>query len=246
MVQRVDWSDHITLAPTGASVPAARSFIRDLLVGHDLSYLVEDACLVTSELATNAARHAKTLFTVVLEGLSDSIRLTVTDSSRLPPVLSASSEEATAGRGLHVVAHYSRDWGVTRGRRNGKSVWASFDLHPTPAPRMALLSDADRTQVEPHPAVQASAAPSLPRLVLPGLLQEVQRARTDLREARATGRAELVHGAQARLVSSLSKYVEALASLRLPVPYALRDELRIYGGTLGASGAATLRSVRRL
>jgi hypothetical protein len=246
MVQRVDWSDHITLAPTGASVPAARSFIRDLLVDHDLPYLVEDACLVTSELATNAARHAKTLFTVVLEGLRDSIRLTVIDSSRLPPVLSASPEQATAGRGLHVVAHYSRDWGVTQEKRNGKSVWASFDLHPTPGPRMALVSDAHHRRIEPHPAVQASAVPSLPRLLLPGLLQEVQCARADLREARATGRAELVHGAQAHLVAALSKYVQALASLRLPVPYALRDELRIYGGTLGASGAGTLRSVRRL
>lgn len=244
MVERVNWSDRVTLAPVGASVPAARSFIQGLLIDHDLPYLVEDVRLVTSELATNAARHAKTTFTVLLEGLSQSIRLTVRDSSRLRPILTASPELATAGRGLHVVGYYSRDWGVKQ-ERNAKSVWASFDLRPTPEPRLGLVSNGHDRRIEPGPGAQASSVPAQSRLLLSGFLREVQGARVDLRKARSSGRAELVYGAQAHLVAALAQYVEALASLRLPVPYALRDELRIYGGTLRASGGtARLPRVR--
>ena len=242
MVKQVAWSDRITLPPIRASVPAARSFVEGLLADHDLLYLVEDVRLVASELATNAARHAKTSFTVVLEGLTDSIRLTVEDHSRFRPVLSATPVLATAGRGLHVVGYYSRDWGVRQGNRNGKSVWASFDLRPSARPRLALVSDDRRGRGDSPPAAQT---PSPSRLLLAALLNEVQGARVGLREARSTGRAELVHGAQAHLVATLTHYVEALAALRLPVPYALRDELRIYGGTLHASGGATLSNARR-
>jgi anti-sigma regulatory factor (Ser/Thr protein kinase) len=246
MVSHVVWSERMTLPPIRASVPAARSFVQDLLTDHNLQYLVEDVRLVTSELATNAARHAKTSFTVMLEGLSDSIRLTVEDHSRLRPVLSTVPVLSSTGRGLHVVGYYSREWGVRQGKRNGKSVWAAFDLHATPAPRLAGVSNGHRTLLPRPPAAQASTVPSVSRQPLSSLLNDVKGARADLRAARATGRPELVFGAQAHLVASLTHYVEALASLRLPVPYALRDELRINGRTLGASGARTPWSARRL
>ncbi len=211
----------------------ARRFIEGLLVERKLDYLVEDVRLVTSELATNAARHARSSFTVLLEGLTDSVRLTVTDSSRFRPVLSAAPGLATAGRGLHVVGFYSRDWGVRQGSRNGKSVWASFDMRSP--------SNGNQGRADPRRAAPASGWPSQSGLMLSGLLKEVQSARIGLREARSTGRAELVHAAQTHLVATLSQYVEALTAMRLPVPYALRDELRIYGGTLRASGATRSR-----
>ena len=65
--------------------------------------LVEDVRLVSSELATNAARHARTSFTVLLEGLVDSVRLTVTHDCVPRPVMSAVPVMATAGRGLNIV-----------------------------------------------------------------------------------------------------------------------------------------------
>jgi hypothetical protein len=229
MAQKNVWSDRVTLLPISASVPAARGFVRDLLIEHDLLYLVEDVRLVSSELATNAARHARTSFTVLLEGLIDSVRLTVTHDCVPRPVLTAVPVMATAGRGLNIVGYYSRDWGVGEERRNTKSVWASFDLRPTTGRQMSLLlSD------EPQTAVETSTVPSKSKRLLTELLREVQASRARMRAVRSSGRPELVRVAQTHFVVALTQYVESLASLRLPVPYALRDELRIYGGTLPA------------
>ena len=80
------------------------------------------------ELATNAACHTHTKFTVLLEGTAHEVLLTVSDGAAAPPVLRHVSHSATAGRGMHIVSHYSRDWGVVEGTRDTKSVWASFGV----------------------------------------------------------------------------------------------------------------------
>ena len=231
------------LPPVAASASAARSFIQDLLIDQELLYLVEDVRLVTSELATNAIRHAMTSFKVLLEGLSDSIRLTVSDGSERRPVLCDASVLSEAGRGLHVVDRYSHAWGVSQGKGNAKSVWASFDLRAAPGPQLRLVSDSQPGRTEHRPAVSNSPLPRPTGSSLARLLNEVQLARSGLRDARSSGRAEQVPWAQAHLVASLKQYVETLHALRLPVPYALRDELRIYGGTLPASAARRFRTL---
>ena len=122
------WSDRVTLPPETASVPLARSFIQDLLVEHDLEYLIDDVQLVASELATNAAQHARTDFTVRLQGVPGSVRLSVSDESSSRPIRSEMPPAGSGGgRGLNLVSSHSSDWGVTRGRGT-KSVWASFAL----------------------------------------------------------------------------------------------------------------------
>ncbi len=220
------WSDRVTLPPETASVPLARSFIQDLLVEHDLEYLIDDVQLVTSELATNAAQHARTDFTVRLQGVPGSVRLSVSDESSSRPIRSEMPPAGSGGgRGLNLVSSHSSDWGVTRGRGT-KSVWASFALRsrgPLDAPPR------QRPRGEPGPG---RAEPSLPRL-----LHDVQEARARLRSARTTGRADAVRHAQEQLVASLTLFVEGLAARRLPVPYLLRDELRIYGRTSAAYNA---------
>jgi hypothetical protein len=209
------WSGRVRLPPLPASLAVTRGFIQDLLVEHELAYLVEDVRLVASELASNAAQHARTPFTVKLEGLTDSVRLTVTDESSSGPIRKEMQATATAGRGLNIVRCYSRDWGVTRGT-NMKSVWASFAL------RSREVVDAAVGQG------RGSPAPGRP---LSGLLHDVKEARAGLRAARSKGRGELTRSAQEQLVASLTLYVEGLAGRRLPVPYLLRDELRLYGRT---------------
>jgi hypothetical protein len=65
------------------------------------------------------------------------------------------------------------------------------------------------------------------------LLRDVREARADLQLARRTpGRERLL--AQAHLVAALVIYTEALTSVGLPVPYLLRDELRIHSDALGS------------
>jgi anti-sigma regulatory factor (Ser/Thr protein kinase) len=217
-VPAISWSGCVRLPAHPGSLAITRGFIQDLLVENDLPYLVEDVRLVASELASNATRHAETPFTVRLEGLSDSVRLTVTDESSSRPIRSEMQLTATAGRGLNIVRSYSRDWGVTRG--NGtKSVWASFALQ-------------SREPVDAHvERLRGSLAPGQATPSLSSLLRNVKEARASLRAARTGGRTDAVRQVQEELVNCLTLYVEALAKRNLPVPYLLRDELRLYGRT---------------
>lgn len=125
------WSHRATFPPLTTSVAEARAFIEDLLIEHQLPHLVNDVRLVGSELATNATLHARTPFTVLLEGHERLVQLTVSDDSLLEPLLATAAPTATGGRGLGIVAVYSLDWGVTVESENTKSVWASFDASIT-------------------------------------------------------------------------------------------------------------------
>lgn len=122
------WSHGLVFAPDIGSPAAARRFVVGCLREHDLPHLVDDVRLVASELATNAACHTGTKFTVLIEATARELLLTVSDGAAAPPVVRHASPSATAGRGMHIVSHYSQDWGVVPGARDTKSVWASFDL----------------------------------------------------------------------------------------------------------------------
>lgn len=68
-----------------------------------------------------------------------------------------------------------------------------------------------------------------PGCVLADLLRDVQSTRINLQRSRAAGRRlEEEREAEGRLVHALTVYTEALVSFRLPVPYRVRDELRIH------------------
>ena len=117
----------MTLPPIAASVPTARHFVDARLREHGEVFRAEDVRLVASELATNAVRHGRTPFSVMLEGTDHRIELTVSDDSVLRPVVRPVAALSTGGRGLAIVSQHSEAWGVHEGRRNAKSVWASFD-----------------------------------------------------------------------------------------------------------------------
>jgi hypothetical protein len=87
---------------------------------------------VASELASNAVVHARTAFTVSLEGRVRSVLLTVRDRSRTPvrPLGAAPDGLAVSGRGLVIVSAISESWGVTGWEGDSKSVWASFNVRP--------------------------------------------------------------------------------------------------------------------
>jgi len=126
MVQRTLWSQQCTFPSEAESASKARTFVSQQLTEHDLSYLVQDVRLVTSELATNAMLHARTPFTVGLQRLVGAVLLTVRDGSLVAPERADASPTEVRGRGLFLVDHTSHDWGVTLGPGRSKSVWASF------------------------------------------------------------------------------------------------------------------------
>ena len=106
----------------------ARTFVLDCLTETGLRGQAQAVALVVSELATNVVLHANTPFTVTLERRDSWLVLEVRDHVpgrvAVPP---PTDEVEMHGRGLEIVQALSQAWGVWP-RRDGKSVWAAFNL----------------------------------------------------------------------------------------------------------------------
>lgn len=132
------WSCSTRLPPYFSSAQGARVFVRENLVGHHLSCLLDPVVLCASELATNVILHARTDYTVTLSALGDTLTLQVEDHTQTNAAgltgMAAGRRvsavgSATSCRGLELVSLLSHDWGVTADRPGCKTVWASFRTH---------------------------------------------------------------------------------------------------------------------
>lgn len=107
--------------PVLASIPQARNFVLQQVDGWSVDR--EVMLLLTSELVTNAIRHAGTRFEVdVGQTAEGKVLVSVSDASRVSPHLIDAAPEAQSGRGLFFVERYSTDWGVEE-TAEGKRVW---------------------------------------------------------------------------------------------------------------------------
>ncbi|PLS75642.1 MAG: hypothetical protein CYG61_06245 [Actinobacteria bacterium] len=119
------------LAVDAASPGKARRFVTGALRSWRMAELTGGAIeLLTSELATNAIRHARSPFTVSVRYDGQRVRIEVDDSSPLEPRPRTPSHEDTGGRGLILVDVMAEAWGVTPMPR-GKRVW--FEVLAPPA-----------------------------------------------------------------------------------------------------------------
>jgi hypothetical protein len=73
------------------------------------------------------------------------------------------------------------------------------------------------------------------------LLVSVREARRELHVARCEAMPAPARVAQQQLASALAAFVEALTSLGLPVPYAIRDEARIQDRIAGPNTSVSRR-----
>ncbi|ACU73394.1 putative anti-sigma regulatory factor, serine/threonine protein kinase [Catenulispora acidiphila DSM 44928] len=129
------WTERSLVLPPQASAPQlARDFVVETVSAWQLQESEEAVALITSELVTNAVRHAGTEVTVRIRKDASEITIDVADgvADRVPRV-SSSDASIPGGVGLLIVGRLAESWGVER-RRNGKSVWV----------RLALDSTADR------------------------------------------------------------------------------------------------------
>jgi two-component sensor histidine kinase len=106
----------------------ARRWVRSVLNGV-APHSIDDACLLVSELVTNAFLYGggSPALRASLDG--DELVLSVTDESRAHPVprpLGAADE--SGGLGLRIVEGLTSSWGV-RDVPGGKVVWAHMPLH---------------------------------------------------------------------------------------------------------------------
>ena len=87
---------------------------------------IDDAVLLTSELATNAVEHARTPFDVTLTRRPGELRVVVADECGELPSPRTVTPTSVGGRGLQLVASLSSEWGAESVPDDGKIVW--FDL----------------------------------------------------------------------------------------------------------------------
>ena len=110
----------------GRGPRAARHFVIETLIAWGYPHLVDNAAVVTSELATNAVLHARTDFTVTICRRPDgTIRVAVRDSSLSPPQPRQARPFDGSGRGLRLVEAMAAGWGADL-LPAGKVVWAQL------------------------------------------------------------------------------------------------------------------------
>ena len=119
----------IALPGIPESVPVARLRARAALGLHGLGEDADDAEIITSELVTNAVRHAcgngnRTIgMTLTHAGSPATVTIAVSDSSPHVPVRRDTPTSGEQGRGLQIVEALSAHWGWRR-EGSGKVVFA--------------------------------------------------------------------------------------------------------------------------
>jgi len=110
-------------------VGAARALVRTVLDLWDCDDSDDAAALLTSEVVTNAVRHAAGVLSmqIDLSLLDSTVRVSVEDADSVPPVVRAQRLDAVGGRGLQLVDTLASRWGSTPTDR-GKSVWFEFPV----------------------------------------------------------------------------------------------------------------------
>ncbi|MBV6696963.1 ATP-binding protein [Kitasatospora aureofaciens] len=119
---------HLPYRPESAS--AARRLVRGKLAEWGLDELIDDAELIISELVANAAKTGCFLrMTVEITRITaGAVRISVTDGSRVLPVLMDAGLAAEGGRGLALVHRLTKgQWGVTL-ETLGKTVHADLRM----------------------------------------------------------------------------------------------------------------------
>jgi len=109
-----------------ASVPRARDFIADALRAVD-GQVLNRAVLITSELATNAIRHAHSPFRVSVALSGEEVKVAVTDSSGAVPVPQQPSRTDAHGRGLMILRSLADRWGIDT-EPSTTTVWFTLAL----------------------------------------------------------------------------------------------------------------------
>jgi anti-sigma regulatory factor (Ser/Thr protein kinase) len=119
----------VRLTPGPAAAAEARGQVRAAIAVWNVPAGGDVAALLTSELVTNAVKHAGGTITLGLRRARDRLRIDVHDKSPSPPALTAASADDEAGRGLMLVAGLSTGWGSYR-TPTGKVVYCTLAFQP--------------------------------------------------------------------------------------------------------------------
>lgn len=121
----------MTLDPGLTAPRSARAFVARACLRWHARSVTGHACLVTSELVTNAVLHADTAVQLTVSRCPGRVRIAVQDGDETRPATTWTTvSEGTlsrSGRGLLLVSSVCRAWGVYPTADDGKVVWAVLD-----------------------------------------------------------------------------------------------------------------------
>jgi anti-sigma regulatory factor (Ser/Thr protein kinase) len=128
-----DCQSALELAPLPTAASCARLHTVHVLHEWGLRELADDAAMVVSELATNAADASVMLperppITLRLIATGTSLLIEAWDQSPADPEPREADADSECGRGLAVVAALSARWGCERTGSRRKVVWAEIAL----------------------------------------------------------------------------------------------------------------------
>jgi hypothetical protein len=126
--------ESLRLAPHPTAPRASREFVTRTLVDWRLTRHIPAACLVTSELVTNAMIHAGTDIDLTVSEHRRAIRIGIRDHSPDLPIEGSDDVSGDHGRGVAIVAGLSSAWGVLPHADGGKTVWAVIDASSAAPP----------------------------------------------------------------------------------------------------------------
>ncbi|HEY3737841.1 MAG TPA: ATP-binding protein [Jatrophihabitans sp.] len=109
-----------------ASVAEARAFVAGALDG-TRGDVRNRSVLITSELATNAVRHAHSPFSVDVTLTDEAVRVAVTDSGGAMPIPRDPRDTDTDGRGLVILRTLADNWGIDTAPQS-TTVWFTVAL----------------------------------------------------------------------------------------------------------------------
>ena len=110
---------------SSAAPTLGRDFVSDALTDWGVGDEFPDVALLTSELVTNAVRHAGGPCTLAVALVPDRVRVEVFDSSRRRPVPEPRDSHRAGGWGLQIVDQLATRWG-SESRGDGKVVWCEL------------------------------------------------------------------------------------------------------------------------
>lgn len=118
----------VTLEPGLTAPRSARAFVARACLRWHARSVTGHACLVASELVTNAVLHADTAVTLTISKFSGRLRIAVRDGEPVSPAAPGKQPDIKgSGRGLLLVSSVCRAWGVQPTSDSGKVVWAVLD-----------------------------------------------------------------------------------------------------------------------